>query len=93
MRGRAFVTLFQQLYFIEISIKVIIWTFYFVDKTTRKRRNIYNNSEKESYRDDLQKKWQLQNCNETQTPLAVIETTTILSFSTFEACGEKIKCL
>ena len=46
--------------------------FHFVDKATRKNKKKIKYSGNESQRVDLDKKWELQKCNETLTPLALL---------------------
>ena len=53
----------------------LIIDFHFLDKTTRKKNKYFNNSGNESQWVVLDQKRELQKCNETITPLAVIVTT------------------
>ena len=49
-RGRAFVTLIQQLYIKTIRINVIIYRFSLVDKASRKRRKLkYSGNESQGW--------------------------------------------
>ena len=86
-----FITLIQQLYFKTRRINVII-DFHFMDKTTRKKKKNFNNSENETQRVELNQKRELQKCNETITPLAFIETTSNVTLRVIEAYVENYKC-
>ena len=89
-RRRAFITLIQQLYFKTKMINVII-DFHFMDKTTRKKNKISDNSENESKKIDLDQKRELQKCNEIIMSLVIIEMASNVTL--LVACGENNKCL